>query len=192
MKKKVLFGVIALALVACVAIGGTIAYLTFTTKTITNTFTVGKIDFGDSFGETTGSEYKMVPGTNMAKDPKLVIKKGSETAWVFIEVKETNVADYLTWAARDGWTQLTTAGCPNKLYYRTYTADANNDTTYYFLAGDAASSYPNGCVAIKDTVSGISGSAPQLAFKAGAIQKEGTGTVAEAWVKLAGSDKTLF
>ena len=44
MKKKGWLSVVALVLVLCCAVGGTLAWLTDTTDPVTNTFTVGDID----------------------------------------------------------------------------------------------------------------------------------------------------
>ena len=56
----------ALAIVACAAIlvvgsvAATLAYLTDKTSTVENTFTAGNISI--TLEETTGEQYKMVPG----------------------------------------------------------------------------------------------------------------------------------
>lgn len=74
MKKKI----VALALVFCLAlavgVGGTLAYLTATTDTVTNTFTVGKVSFDTLNGgldEAKVNEYgKPVKNTGTAEAPK--------------------------------------------------------------------------------------------------------------------------
>lgn len=75
MKKKTFIIALCLALVVAFAAGGAIAWLTATTGTVTNTFTVGNIDI--DLTETT-TDYKMVPGNTIAKDPKVTVKAGSE------------------------------------------------------------------------------------------------------------------
>ena len=60
MKKKIFVPVVAAALALCCAIGGTLAWLTDKTDPVVNTFTVGNVDI--TLAETTGQEYKMVPG----------------------------------------------------------------------------------------------------------------------------------
>ena len=67
----------ALALVLVVvllfggALGGTLAWLTAKTDTVTNTFTVGDINI--DLTETT-TDYKLVPGNTIAKDPTVTVK----------------------------------------------------------------------------------------------------------------------
>jgi len=109
--------IVALLLCAVLLIGasvaGTLAYLTHKTGTVTNTFTVGKVDLGEAgegldeakvnvYGEpvdennnvveltnaprTTSNQYKLIPGHTYTKDPTLHIKAGSEPCYVFVKV----------------------------------------------------------------------------------------------------------
>ncbi|HPX93367.1 MAG TPA: SipW-dependent-type signal peptide-containing protein [Bacillota bacterium] len=95
MKKKSL--VIAVALVAILAIGlvVTIAYFT-DKKDVTNTFTVGnlKIDLTEpNFPE---APPKLLPGTEIPKDPTVKLLAGSEDAYVFMQLKpEGRIMDFL-------------------------------------------------------------------------------------------------
>lgn len=108
MKKKI----VALALVFCLAlavgVGGTLAYLTATTETVTNTFTVGNVKFDgtgldeadvDQYGKleykddgttlkdrVTENTYKLVPGHKYTKDPTVHIAANNEDCWVFVKV----------------------------------------------------------------------------------------------------------
>ena len=66
MKKKTLALVLALTLLVAGVVGGTLAWLTDQTAEVKNTFTVGDINIG--LTETT-TDYKMVPGNTIAKDP---------------------------------------------------------------------------------------------------------------------------
>ena len=81
--KKTLTVVIALVLVVVMSVAGTVAYLT-STKTVTNTFTVGKVEitldetdvdvYGSKDGETRVAEntYKLIPGHTYTKDAEHV------------------------------------------------------------------------------------------------------------------------
>lgn len=82
MKKKIVALCLCIAL-AVVAIGGaTLAYFT-DTKNVTNTFTVGNVKI-----ELTEPEWaknsKLVPGTEISKDPTVTVVKGSEECYVRI------------------------------------------------------------------------------------------------------------
>ena len=95
MKKKGWLSVVALVLVLCCAVGGTLAWLTDTTDPVTNTFTVGDIDI--DLTESDHLDLKMIPGRTITKDPKVTVKAGSEACWLFVKVqKSANFADFLT------------------------------------------------------------------------------------------------
>lgn len=83
MKKKVLLIALAAILLVGASIGGTLAWLTAKTDTITNTFTVGNITM--SLSETART-YKIVPGAEISKDPKITITAGSEKCYVFVKI----------------------------------------------------------------------------------------------------------
>lgn len=88
--KKKLALASAIVAVAVFAAGATLAWLTDKTETITNTFTVGNVDI--SLEETT-SDYKMVPGNTIAKDPKITVEAGSEACWLFVKIDESTTLD---------------------------------------------------------------------------------------------------
>ena len=102
--KKALAVLLSLVLViGCVA-GGTLAWLTAQDTPVVNTFSTSTI--GVELEETT-TVYKMIPGWDIAKDPKAWITDGSEAAYLFVEVKEsTNFDTFMTYAIADGWTLL--------------------------------------------------------------------------------------
>ncbi len=116
MKKKIVSLVLVFALALALGIGGTVAWLTAESKSVTNTFTVGDINI--NLTETTGDNYKFVPGDKIAKDPKVTVVKGSEDCYVFVKVveekntitvdeKEEKVVSYTTtsdWTAVTGYT----------------------------------------------------------------------------------------
>ncbi|HPY37328.1 MAG TPA: SipW-dependent-type signal peptide-containing protein [Clostridia bacterium] len=83
MKKKVLLIALAAILLVGASIGGTLAWLT-ATASVTNTFTVGNITM--SLNETT-SDYKIVPGRPISKNPKVTVAEGSEKCFVFVKIE---------------------------------------------------------------------------------------------------------
>ena len=98
MKKKTLALVLALTLLVAGVVGGTLAWLTDQTAEVKNTFTVGDINIG--LTETT-TDYKMVPGNTIAKDPTVTVKANSEACWLFVKVTEsTNLRTSSTYATQ--------------------------------------------------------------------------------------------
>lgn len=83
MKKKIVALCLCIAL-AVVAIGGaTLAYFTDQTETVTNTFTVGNVKITLTEPKWT-PDSKLVPGTEINKDPTVTVVKGSEECYVRI------------------------------------------------------------------------------------------------------------
>ena len=173
MKKKLTVSLAVLALVACMAAGATLAWLTAKTSSVTNTFTYGDINI--ELKETTGTSYKMVPGNTIAKEPKLTVKANSEECWLFVKVeKSTNFDEFMEYSIASGWTAL--AGVDG-VYYREVTS-STTDTEYYVLSGNL--------VTVKDSVTkedfaGLKGTMPTLTFTAYACQMDNVSTAADAW-----------
>ena len=97
--RKILVSLAALALVAAISIGGTLAYLT-SQADVTNTFTVGNIkmtltekdiDGAEDARTDEGNEYKLYPGQTYVKDPTATILKGSEKCYVRMLVEVENI-----------------------------------------------------------------------------------------------------
>ena len=172
MKKKLTVSLAVLALVACMAAGATLAWLTAKTSSVTNTFTYGDINI--TLDETTTS-YKMVPGNTIAKDPKVTVKANSEACWLFVKVeKSDNFDKFMTYGIADGWTAL---DGEDGVYYREVTS-STTDTEYYVLSGNS--------VTVKDSVTkedfaGLKGTMPTLTFTAYACQKDNVSTATQAW-----------
>lgn len=139
MKKRSLSIIIAVVLVLCCAVGGTLAWLTDKTAEVENTFTTSDVDI--TLAETTGNSYKMVPGYTISKDPKVTVLADSEKAYVFVKVeKSTNFDTYMTYTMADGWTALDgEAG----VYYRVV-EDTNADQEFAVIKDNT--------VTVRDTV----------------------------------------
>ena len=98
-KRKALLLSLCAVLLVVASVLGTMAYLT-STDTVTNTFTVGKVEI--KLDETdvtnpTGSRvqansYKLMPGTTYTKDPTVTVKAGSEESYVRMKVTFNNAA----------------------------------------------------------------------------------------------------
>ena len=67
MKKKGLALILALTLLTVGIVAGTLAWLTAKSDTVTNTFTTSDIKV--ELKETTGTEYKMIPGYRNRNHP---------------------------------------------------------------------------------------------------------------------------
>lgn len=177
MKKKVL-SIVAVVLVLCCAIGGTLAWLTDKTASVKNTFTVGDINI--ELTETT-TNYKMVPGNTISKDPKVTVKANSEKCWLFVKVdKSSNYGDFLeVYQMAAGWTAL---DGQDGVYYQVVDASTANQVFEVLN---------NNQVTVKDTVTkaqmeGIKDNtiaAPTLTFTAYAVQHDNVATAADAWAK---------
>lgn len=175
MKKKTLALVLALTLLVAGVVGGTLAWLTDQTAEVKNTFTVGDINI--DLTETT-TDYKMVPGNTIAKDPTVTVKANSEACWLFVKVTEsTNLKDFITYAIAEGWTALPDV---NGVYYREVPASAA-DQTFSVLAGDAVTVKSDVTKTMLETAKT---DAPTLTFKAYAIQKEHFATADAAWAEV--------
>ena len=127
-KVLTLIAVFALALGGLV--GGTVAWLSDTTDTVTNTFTYGDISIGltetdtelDGDDDATTNDYKMVPGSNITKDPILTVNGGSEKCWLFVKLEKTeNFDDFLTFELAQGWESVKGV---EGVYYRIVDASA--------------------------------------------------------------------
>lgn len=176
MRKKVWLSVAAIALVLCCAIGGTLAWLSAKTNSVKNTFTVGDINI--DLTETTGENYKMVPGNMLAKDPKVTVKAGSEACWLFVKVEKSENFDvFMTYAIADGWTALPKVG---GVYYRQVSA-TEADTGFTVLKNEQ--------VIVKEDVTKqqlqeVKDNLPTMTFTAYAVQQDNIADAATAWAKV--------
>lgn len=106
MKKKIAVAV-SLLLVLALSVGGTIAYLTAQTGTITNTFSIGNItlalteyianpdyDENDTSSKqwieaANGSAFHVVPGGEDAKKPVITVGADSEACYLYVCITNT-------------------------------------------------------------------------------------------------------
>ena len=176
MKKKTVALLLALTLVVGGVIGGTVAYLTTSTGEVKNTFTVGDINIG--LAETT-TDYKMVPGNTITKDPKVTVVGGSEACWLFVKVEKTaNFDTFMTYAMADGWTELPGV---SGVYYREVAANANNQD-FNVLKDNQVTVKGEVTKTQLEAVKTIN--QPTLTFTAYAVQKDNIADAATAWGKI--------
>lgn len=197
MKKKTLALLLALVLVFGAAVGGTIAYLTDTTDPVTNTFTVGKVDITltetfntDTNNDGTNDAWKaqLIPGTTYTKDPVVTVTDDSEDCWLFVKFEEIgSPKTYLTYTSTltvaNGWTQGDGTDIPANVWYRAVNKD-DGTKSFQLLAGD--STYPTGCISVKNTVTNgdmDTASDAQLVYTAYACQSANM-TVNAAWAEV--------
>ncbi len=179
--RRMLFTLALVLVVAVASVGGTIAWLTDKTAPVTNTFTVGDINIELTETERT---YKIVPGVEIPKDPKVTVKANSEACWLFVKVEEANwlsamESDTTTRKVKydiaDGW-QLVPE--QTNVYYREVNA-TTADADFAVLKGNKVTVSEN---LTKNDIKDITTN-PTLTFTAYAIQKEGFDTAAAAWAE---------
>ena len=176
---KLVVAMLAVTLLIGCAIGGTVAWLTAKTDPVVNTFTYGDINI--TLAETTGANYKIIPGKDINKDPKVTVKKDSEACWLFVKVEEegTFVADKVTYSIADGWTKLTGVTGVDNVYYREVGA-VTADTDFAVLKDNKVTVSDT---LTKEDIKNITTN-PTLTFTAYAVQKDGIDTAAAAWEKV--------
>ena len=119
MKKKILVACLCVALAVLTIAGTTLAYLT-SQETVTNTFTVGKVEIklDEAKANADGTlvpnadrvkenSYKLIPGHIYTKDPTIHVAAGSEDCWLFAKI-ENNLGTAATLAMTQGWTEIDT------------------------------------------------------------------------------------
>lgn len=183
MKKKTAALFLALALVVGATIGGTIAWLTSTTKPVVNTFTTSDVDITLSEGVDTDedgkAEFQMVPGCTITKDPKVKVTADSEDCYVFVKVEKTSDFDnYIEYAMAPDWTQLENNGEKvDGVFYRTVTTDEKGKDIPVIgynkngeFVPDKVLVKPTVTKEMMETINNDSSKQPKLTFTAYAIQ----------------------
>lgn len=181
---KLVVAMLAVTLLIGCAIGGTVAWLTAQTTPVVNTFTYGDINI--TLTENTGNDYKIIPGVNIEKDPKVTVKANSEACWLFVKVEEvgTFVTDKVTYSIDTGWTKLTGVTGVDNVYYREVGA-VTADTDFAVLKDNKVTVSDT---LTKEDIQNITN--PTLTFTAYAVQKDGIDTVEAAWEKVSPSTTT--
>lgn len=195
---------VAVMLVLGGAVGGTLAWLTAQTAPVVNTFTVGdvgielkehKYDPDTNTLETnmvvTENTYKILPGTDLPKDPYVTVNSDSEACWLFLKVEEENFIDGLSYSLFDFWTKVSGetnvyyVKSPNTSQYPAETYPDGGPVTkgYTFAILNSNKIIVSGDIT-QEQLEALDGKTPQLKFTAYAIQYEGITSAADAWAKL--------
>ena len=178
MSGKALAVLVAVVLLIGCVVGGTVAWLVAKSDPIENVFTVGDINV--SLSETRVTNYHIVPGVNIAKDPKAQVKARSENCYLFVKVDEK---DWPAFKEQDGTTrkvdyELATGWIEleDGVYYLEVSKSTENQI-FQILKDNKVTVSKNLTKGELDTVS----AKPKLTFTVYAVQKEGVKTAAEAW-----------
>ena len=166
---RAFIALLALVLViGCVA-GGTVAWLVAKTDPVVNTFTYGNINI--ALAETTGTNYKVIPGTVIEKDPKVTVKAGSEACYLFVKVEKVGTFTGMSYEIADGWTALEGE---NGVYYR-QVGSVTADTSFEVIKGNE--------ITVSETLpkENIPSAQPTLKITAYAVQQENIADAATAW-----------
>ncbi len=177
MKKKSLAIVLALVLALTCVVGGSLAWLKLQTNPVQNTFTFGNI--GLTLDETTGPTYQVIPGGDIAKDPKVTVTtpEGFDDveSYVFVKIDEVNWSPKLQYELAQGWTLV--QGTTN-VYYQVVTPNVQGKVLPV-LKGDHVTVAPD---LTKTEVEDLKQKGEtKLNFTAYAIQKAGFDDVNAAW-----------
>ena len=176
---RAFIALLALVLViGCVA-GGTVAWLVAKTEPVVNTFTYGNINIAlteDAGG--TEKQFKIIPGTDITKDPKVTVKGGSEACWLFVKVEGTNWPAKVSYSVAGGTNDWKALDNYPGVYYREVSAENARTGVEYDVNGVVAVSKE---LTKADINSIASGTQPQLSFTAYAVQRDGIGDAATAW-----------
>ena len=181
-RTRILLTAVAALLLVAMTVGGTLAWLQDVTKEVKNTFTTTNIDI--DLNET-ATNFEMIPGNTIAKDPVVTIYPTSEASYIFVKITESANFDtyFEQYTIAEGWTVLTNDDIDDNkvtVLYRTVdkvTAQQN----FPVLAGGT-----NGQVKVLTTVTNAmmdaakGTGAPTLTFEAYAVQQANL-TVDAAW-----------
>lgn len=173
----------AIVLVIGCTAGGTVAWLVSKPAPITNVFTVGNIN---ATLTETKTEFKIVPGVNIAKDPVATVTANSEDCYLFVKLTEENwptfteateagsTARKVKYEIADGWTELKSE---HGVYYREVLKKDTENRAFHVLQNDKVTVSNT---LTKENADAITG-APKLTVAVYAVQKEGMPSAADAW-----------
>ena len=194
--KKLVTTLGAVALLGAIGVGSTLAYLTDTTGTVTNTFTVGNVTFdddnevgsglresdvirdkdgnyvdndGDNTWTVITNDYtSLVAGETVYKDPTVVMGSDSEVAWVFAQITNTNDAAFANIAWSEDWVKVDSLSTDAAVVYAKETTIAASESSTIFTS-----------VTLSKDITGET-VIPQIEVKAFAIQAAGFDSYTDA------------
>ncbi len=185
--KKSIVAIIAMLLTCFCFVSSTYAWLVAKTEPLVNTFTAGNINI--SIGDHSATDYKLVPGLVITREPHVTVFADSEACWLFLKVEKIeNIENYtfdqfITYSIDGadnadenvGWNKLD--GVDGVYYRKVEAADA--DQEFHILQGDTLSIKSTVNKAMLDKVT--TANQPQLIFTAYAVQQLGIENAADAW-----------
>ncbi|MBQ2283350.1 MAG: hypothetical protein II250_04135 [Agathobacter sp.] len=194
--KKLVTTLGAVALLGAIGVGSTLAYLTDTTGTVTNTFTVGNVTFdddndlksglresdvtrdkdgnyvdndGDNTWTVITNDYtSLVAGETVYKDPTVIMGSDSEVAWVFAQITNTNSKAFANIAWSEEWEKVDSLCKDNVVVYAKKTTIAASESSTIFTS-----------VTLSKDITGET-VIPQIEVKAFAIQAAGFDSYTDA------------
>ncbi len=176
MKKKiVLIAIYVLTLALLVASGSTIAWLVTESGPVINTFAPSNIDI--TLSETNSSTLKMLPGTDLEKDPSVTVDGGSEKCWLFVKIDEdlgswtaygSSFTTWLNYSVISEWKPVSGA---TGVYYRIVDTSAS-DQNFHILVGDKVHVENTVTKSMMDDLYAPAAVYPTLEFTAYAVQYE--------------------
>lgn len=171
----------AIVLVIGCTAGGTVAWLVSKPAAITNVFTVGNINATlTETAKTETTEFKIVPGVNITKNPVATVEAKSEDCYLFVKLTEENWPTptekgsgtrKVKYEIKDDWTKL-----EDGVYYRVVTKQ-DTDQSFHVLKDDKVTVSNT---LTKEEANAIAGT-PKLTVAVYAVQKACIDTPAEAW-----------
>ena len=178
---KIAAVIAAIVLVIGCTAGGTVAWLVSKPDAIVNTFTIGDINAElTETAKTETTEFKIVPGVNITKNPVATVEAKSEDCYLFVQLTEENWPAFteagsstrkVKYEIENGWTEL-----EKGVYYREV-AKKDTDQPFPVLKDNK--------VTVSNTLTKQEANAitaqPKLTVAVYAVQKEGMGSAADAW-----------
>ena len=184
--KKIIALLLCAVLLVAGSVAGTLAYLTSTSDTVKNTFTVGNVNIKleeydvdpqtgvkDTSKVVTGlTDLELAPGRKIAKNPFITVDSKSEECWLFVKIENgLEGAGQIIYA--EGWTQIT--GTNYYQYANKVAAGTKVDVFTQF-----------NCDTTLDNTALAEFNGKEIKITAYAIQTEGFATVGAAWTAIKG------
>lgn len=212
--RRMLFTLALVLVVAVASVGGTIAWLTDKTDTVTNTFTVGDINidlYETKYPNGTDKmvdgkvtrltpnewEAKLIPGSQYAKNPRVEVEANSEDCYLFVRfevsdelaaLKRVGKVEYGNLLADEtlGWHKLNVNDVDNVWYREVSHSDEVQGWDLLHGTVITDEKYGHGYVSVRDTFTKTDIPAESLTLKytAAAIQMANMDSVTDAWNKL--------
>lgn len=177
--------------------GGTLAWLITKTDPVINTFTYGDVnititetDTKDGDDDPNTNTYDMVPGGEIAKDPYVTVKEGSENCWLFVKLEKSiepsSFDAFMEFTIAEGWIALEGV---EGVYYRE--VDEKDEPQGYYVIKDNTVNVKGEVT--KEMLNALT-EYPTLSITAYAVQRDSTidaiDTAEEAWELVSQSNET--